>query len=135
MNRQTGHKLTPQPFLRGGPAVAVLKGIILALALSVVLLFIAALVLNFTAVAEKITPYLVFGISLVAIISGSSYSGGKIGSKGWLYGGITGFVFVVLMLVIGLFVLDGVSFGWNWLTKLFLGFIFGAAGGMWSVNR
>ena len=133
MNSQTGHNLTPR--LRGGPAAIMLKGIILALALSVILLFIAALVLYFTAASEKITPYLVFGISLVAIITGSSYSGRKIGSKGWLYGGITGLVFVVLMLVIGLFVLDGVSFGWNWLTKLFLGFMFGTAGGMWGVNR
>ncbi len=135
MNSQTGHNPMPQPVFRGGPPAAVLKGIILALALSVVLLFVAALLLYFTAVSEKITPYLVFGISLVAIISGSSYSGRKIGIKGWLYGGITGFVFVVLMLVIGLFVLDDVSLAWNWLTKLFLGFIFGAAGGMWGVNR
>jgi putative membrane protein (TIGR04086 family) len=135
MNSQTGHNSAPQPYLRGGPAAALLKGIILALALSVVLLFIGALVLYFTAVSEKITPYLVFGISLVAIISGSSYAGRKIGSKGWFYGGITGLVFVLFMLVIGLFVLEDASAGWNWLTKLFLGFVFGAAGGMWGVNR
>jgi putative membrane protein (TIGR04086 family) len=135
MNSQMGHNLSPQSFLRGGPAAVVLKGIVLALALSVLLLFIAALVLYFTAVPEKITPYLVFGISLVAVISGSSYTGRKIGSKGWLYGGITGFVFVMLMLIIGLFVLEDVSAGWNWLSKLFLGFVFGAVGGMWGVNR
>jgi putative membrane protein (TIGR04086 family) len=135
MNSKTGHNHSPKPLLRVGPAAAVLKGIILALALSVILLFIAALVLYFTAVSEKITPYLVFGISLVAILSGSSYAGKRIGSKGWIYGGITGFVFVALMLLMGLLILDGVSAGWNWMSKLFLGFVFGAAGGMWGVNR
>ncbi|HOL17684.1 MAG TPA: TIGR04086 family membrane protein [Bacillota bacterium] len=135
MNSQSGRNITPQPFVRGAPVVAVLKGIVLALALSVVLLFIAALVLYFTAVPEKITPYLVFGISIIAIMAGSFSAGKSIGSRGWLYGGITGFVFVVLMLVGGLFVLDDLSPGWNFATKLFLGFIFGAVGGMWGVNR
>ena len=125
MNSQSGRNITPQPFVRGAPVVAVLKGIVLAL----------ALVLYFTAVPEKITPYLVFGISIIAIMAGSFSAGKSIGSRGWLYGGITGFVFVVRMLVGGLFVLDDLSPGWNFATKLFLGFIFGAVGGMWGVNR
>ena len=103
--------------------------------LSVVLLFIAALVFYFTAVSEKITPYLVFGVSLVAIIAGSSFAGKHIGTRGWLYGGIVGLIYVALMLITGLFVRDSIAISLNLFTKLFLGFVFGAAGGMWGVNR
>jgi len=135
MGSQTGHKATPRPFTGGGPIVSVLKAVILALALSVVLLFVAALVLYFTAVPERITPYLVFGTSLVSIFTGSSYAGRKIGHKGWFYGGVTGLLFVILLLLIGLIFREHVLTGWGYFTKLFLGFIFGAAGGMWGVNR
>jgi putative membrane protein (TIGR04086 family) len=135
MSRQPGYHETPLPISGGGKFAVLLKGIIMALLISVVLLFIGALVLYFTAVPEKAAPYLVFGISLAAIIIGSSFAGKRIGSKGWLYGGIVGFAYVGLMLVFGLIVLADVAMGLNFITKLFLGFVFGAAGGMWGVNR
>ncbi len=136
MNRQPGHNVSPQPLAGGGgPLPVLLKGIILALLISLVLLFAAALLLYFTNVPEKIAPYVVFGISLTAILVGSSYGGRKIGSRGWINGGIVGVIYVSLMLVIGLFFLEDATLGWNLISKLFLGFIFGAAGGMWGVNR
>ncbi len=135
MNRQSGYHEAPLPITGAGKLTVLLKGIILALLISMVLLFIGALVLYFTAVPEKTTPYLVFGISLAAIITGSSFAGIRIGSRGWLYGGIVGIAYVGLMLIFGLIVLTDVTAGWNFISKLFLGFVFGAAGGMWGVNR
>ena len=135
MDRQPGHNVAPQLLAGSGQLLILLKAVILALAISVVLLFIGALVLYLTAVPETITPYFVFGTSFVAIIAGSSFAGKRIGFRGWIYGGIVGTGYVLLMLVAGLFILDDVSLGWNFITKLFLGFIFGAAGGMWGVNR
>lgn len=114
--------------------MVLLKGTILALVLSVVLIFIAALVLYFTALPERTAPYLVFGISLAAILVGSSFAGKRIGTRGWLNGGIVGLLYVVLMLAAGLLLLKDLAVGWNFITKLFLGFAFGAAGGMWGVN-
>ena len=135
MNRQTGYKEIPQPISLSALLTALLKGLAIALALSVVLLFIAALVFYFTAVPEKITPYLVFAVSLVAILAGSSFAGKRIGTRGWLHGGVVGLLYVILMLVIGLFFRETVAFSGNLVTKLFLGFVFGAVGGMWGVNR
>ncbi|MBS3943398.1 MAG: TIGR04086 family membrane protein [Dethiobacter sp.] len=135
MGGQAGLKSSRQSFSESSPPAAVLRGIILALAISVVLLFIFALLFYFTTVSERITPYLVFAVSAVAIFSGSSSAGKKIGHKGWLYGGITGSLFVALLLVIGIFVLENVVTGWSLISKLFIGFVFGTAGGMWGVNR
>lgn len=135
MGGQSGLKISRRSFSGSSPPVAVLRGIILALALSVVLLFIFALLFYFTTVSERITPYLVFAVSTVAIFSGSAYAGKKIGFKGWLYGGVTGFLFVALLLVIGIFVLENVVTGGSLISKLFIGFVFGTAGGIWGVNR
>ncbi|NLY37933.1 MAG: TIGR04086 family membrane protein [Firmicutes bacterium] len=135
MNRQPGHHIAAPIVTTPGLIKILLKAVALALILSVVLLFIAALVFYFTAVSEKITPYLVFGVSLVAIITGSSYAGKHIGTRGWLYGGIVGLIYVILMLATGIFIRDSVAVNLNLITKLFLGFVFGAIGGMWGVNR
>ena len=135
MNRQPGHHYAAPIATAPGLIKILLKAVALALILSVVLLFIAALIFYFTALSEKITPYLVFGVSLVAIITGSSYAGKQIGTRGWLYGGIVGLIYVIAMLATGIFVRDSVAVNLNLITKLFLGFVFGAIGGMWGVNR
>ena len=134
MNRQPVNHISPRFSFSGSNVLILLKGTILALVLSVVLIFIAALVLYFTPLPEKTAPYLVFGISLAAILVGASFAGKKIGARGWLNGGIVGLLYVVLMLSAGLIILDNMTVGWNFITKLFLGFAFGAAGGMWGVN-
>ena len=124
MNRQPGHHIAAPIVTTPGLIKILLKAVALALILSVVLLFIAALVFYFTAVSEKITHYLVIGVSLVAIITGSSYAGG-----------IVGLIYVILLLAAGIFIRDSVAVNLNLITKLFLGFVFGAIGGMWGVNR
>lgn len=134
MNRQPVNSVSPHS-LWGGAALFLLKGTALALLFSVVMLFIAALLLYFTALPEKTTPYMVFAISLLAILTGSSYACKRIGVRGWLYGGIVGVIYVLLVLISGLIFLDDFGVAWNFITKLFLGFVFGAAGGMWGVNR
>lgn len=136
MNRQPGSNM-PVQFLNGtGRSIKVLlKGIILSLLVSMVFLFVAATVLYFTGVPEKAAPYFVFAISLLSILTGSYYAGKNIGSRGWVNGGTVGFIYVFLMLTLGLLILEDVTLGWNVISKLFLGFVFGAAGGMWGVNK
>lgn len=117
------------------PAIGVVaRGVLLAFALSLVLLFLASLVLHWTTVPEKISPYLVFGISLVAILFGSRFSGRRIGYRGWLHGGLVGLLYVLLLLALSLFLMPDFSLNFLVPVKVFIGFAFGAAGGMWGVN-
>lgn len=111
-----------------------LKGIGGGLLLSLVLLFAAALVLYYTSVPEKTAPYLVFVISLAAVVAGARYCGRQIGYRGWLYGGLVGLIYVLIVLGAGLLLVDSIRIGWHFLTKISLGFVFGAVGGMWGVN-
>lgn len=132
MYRRADTAFPPVP--RNLAAWAVIKGTLLAFILSLVLLLLASLVLHFTAVPEKITPYLVFGISLAAILFGSRFSGRHIGYRGWLHGGLVGFFYVLLLLLLSVLFVEGFAFNFSVVTKVFLGFAFGAAGGMWGVN-
>ncbi len=111
-----------------------LKGVFLALVFSLIALLVIALVLYLTALPEKIATYLVYGVSIVAILWGSAYTTKRVGARGWLHGGIVGAAYVLLMLGGGLLLSDSAELNWSLAIKLFLGFIFGAMGGMWGVN-
>lgn len=125
-----------QPFqqLRQSAWLNLGRGILLALLFSAVLLLLIALLLYLTALPEKTAPYLVYAVGTIAILWGSSYAARKIGMRGWLNGGAVGALYVLLMLAAGLIVAEDLTVGWSLVVKIFLGFIFGAAGGMWGIN-
>ena len=111
-----------------------LRGIVYGLLVSLVVLLFSALALNFTTLTEASIPYLAFVASLLGILIGSSFVGRRIGLKGWLNGGVTGLVFVAILLIFGFIFVPDLSFGLNVFSKLFLGFAFGAVGGMLGIN-
>ncbi|NMA92889.1 MAG: TIGR04086 family membrane protein [Firmicutes bacterium] len=112
----------------------VIRGLLLSIIISLVLLLACSLVLHLTALPERVTPYLACGLSLLAVLCGSYYTGKRVGFRGWLLGGVVGVLYVVGLLLAGVLVGNNVTLGLNVISKLFLGFMFGAAGGMWGVN-
>ncbi len=128
LNNQAFHPL------RGNAWLISLKGILLALVFSLVMLLVIALVLYLTELTEKAALYLVYGVSIAAILWGSAYATRMIGKRGWLIGGIIGVIYVLLMLGGGLLIVDDMTIGWSLAVKIFLGFVFGAIGGVWGVN-
>ncbi|GGA40325.1 hypothetical protein GCM10007416_11620 [Kroppenstedtia guangzhouensis] len=67
---------------------------------------ILAVLLRFSAVAEADLPYFTYGINGVALLSGGWLAGRRAGYKGWLYGGITGILYVLIILIIGFLAFD-----------------------------
>ena len=120
--------------MRGSTWLILGKGILLALLFSVVLLLVIALLLYLTALPERTAPYLVYAVGIAAVLWGSAYAARNIGVRGWLNGGVVGLLYVLLMLGVGLIVVEDMSIGWGLAVKVFMGFIFGAAGGMWGIN-
>lgn len=120
---------------RGRTWLSLGKGVILAVILSLVLILLLALVLYLTPLPERAAPYLVYGAGVVAILWGSARAARRIGTRGWLNGGLVGVIYVLLMQAGGLIAVEDMTLGWSLAVKLFLGFIFGAVGGMWGVNN
>ncbi len=133
MNHRPVNNKVTNP-LRDSAWMISLKGVLLALLFSLIALLLIALALYLTELPEKIALYLVYAISIAAILWGSSYATRRIGARGWLNGGIIGLAYVLLMLGGGFIILDDMSLGWTLAVKLFIGFILGAMGGMWGVN-
>ncbi|MFX3646996.1 MAG: TIGR04086 family membrane protein [Paenibacillus sp.] len=100
-------------------------------------MFIGALILSFflwmSGMREQdlsMYTYVVHGLSLLV---GGFVAGKRSGEKGWYYGGITGIVYGLLVLLIGFLALDA-SFNWKDGLQLLSAFFISALGGMFGVN-
>ncbi|SFS58682.1 TIGR04086 family membrane protein [Marininema halotolerans] len=86
------HPALRSPLLAG---ISIVLGVVLSGSI------ITAMLLRFTSVEESSLPYFAYGINALALLSGGWISGRQAGHRGWLYGGLTGIIYVVLVLIIG----------------------------------
>jgi len=102
--------------------------------LSLLIFALASVIISYTAVPERILPYLSFFTSVISIFVGSLYVSRRIGFQGWLNGGLTGFFYVLVLLLLGLFIAGDLPVLSGFIIKIFLGFVFGAVSGIIGMN-
>jgi len=112
----------------------VLWGLLVALGFSFLFLALNAILILFTPLSEVFVPYLLFAGTLFSVLLGAVFIGKRTEEKGWLRGGLMGFFYVLVLLCLSYFWQIDFQPGWGLLTKFFLGFSFGAAGGIWGIN-
>lgn len=112
---------------------AVLGGSIWALAVSVVVFGVVALLLTYTGVPERVVPTLSLLTSLVTVFIGGFKAAIRAGVNGWLHGVLTSLVYYVVVVAVGVLAFDK-SFGlvalWRYLPLL----LAGAFGGILGVK-
>lgn len=129
-----GHSAVGQNTLVAPVGMVMLKGLLRSLLLSGGIILMITMVMFFTPLPELIVPYIVVVGMLLSIIYGSMYVGRKVNSKGWLRGGITGLLYIVVVVILSyLFQLQPET-GLSLLSRLFLGFSFGCIGGILGIN-
>lgn len=121
-----------QPDLKILPLIG--SGVLLGLFLSLLIFTLASVIISYTAVPERILPYLSFFTSVISIFVGSLYVSRRIGFQGWLNGGLTGFFYVLILLLLGLFIAGHLPDLSGFIVKIFLGFVFGAVSGIIGMN-
>ncbi len=111
-----------------------LKSVFIAYCISVVLLFLTALVATFNALSDPIIAVIVnivtaFGVSFCGFISGRHFQ-----SKGLVFGALCGLIYAVILWLLGIMISRNVNFGASALTALAIGIICGAVGGIVGIN-
>lgn len=113
---------------------AVLKSIIISYAFTFIVFAVFAAVITYTSFPEMYTDTVVVITTVLAIIiSGMAVSAGA-RSRGWLNGGIGGFVYMLVLLVLGIVFSDGAVFDMKDVLMLVSGFVLGAVGGIIGIN-
>jgi putative membrane protein (TIGR04086 family) len=115
-------------------AVVMARGILYAYFLSLVVFLLFSALIQFTRLSESILPYIAYATSLIAIFVAAAYVTKRLETKGWLNGGITGLIYLVGLLVIGRILFPDFALHFGYLSKGFLAFATGAAGGIFGIN-
>ena len=110
------------------------KGIIISVILTLVLLFIFALLLTYTTVQESAIPIVTVAITGISILVGSSVSTIKLNKNGLLNGGIIGFTYVFLLYIISSILHTGFSLNMYSIVMIVLAVFAGMIGGIMGVN-
>jgi putative membrane protein (TIGR04086 family) len=76
---------------------AVLYGTISIFIFAIISSFISSFILRFTALQETSIQYVITAMSFIALFIGGFIAGGKGQQKGWFLGGLTGFIYALLI--------------------------------------
>jgi len=71
-----------------------------ALGISLICLMILSVLLTYSSLPEKIIPLATILISLICVLFASRRATRRIGSRGWLNGGLTGLNYILLLTVL-----------------------------------
>jgi len=134
MNKKGRSSVQNGMLLTSSEPLVLCKGLLVTLFLSFLLLLFNTMLFFFFPLSEIFVPYFIFGFILVSILVGSVYIGKRVQKKGWLKGGMIGFTYVLILIVLGISLLPDLGLGLNTLTKLFIGFSFGTIGGVLGIN-
>ena len=78
----------------------VIKGSVISIFISVILLFIASLILTYTNIGENAIPTMIIIISAISIFIGSLVSAMHIKQKGILNGSLVGAIYIIIIYII-----------------------------------
>lgn len=115
-------------------ASRIIKGSLLAILISLILLFIYAMMLTYTEVSESTMIPVVLVIAGISILIGSMISARKIRKNGLLNGAIVGFVYILILYITSSLCLVGFSITSDSITMMVVGIITGTIGGIIGVN-
>ncbi|MBA1336771.1 MAG: hypothetical protein HPY66_3207 [Firmicutes bacterium] len=111
-----------------------LKSVMVGYIFSLASFLILALLVTFTSLSENVVPTITQVVVIIGIAITGAYSAMKSGSKGWLYGIISGILYIIVLIAISWIAIDGFAFDKYVLAKLALGIVAGAIGGMIGIN-
>jgi putative membrane protein (TIGR04086 family) len=115
-------------------AVVMAKGVLYAYFLSLVVFLLFSTLIQYTALTETILPYMTYGTTLISIFVGAAYVTKRLETKGWLNGGLTGLMYLAGLVILGLILLPEFGIDVSYISKTFLAFATGAAGGIFGIN-
>ena len=111
-----------------------IKGVLISYLLAFVLLAAYSFALVYTNLSEGATMPIVTVITIATALLCGLIGGRSAGSRGYVYGGLSGLIYAVVLWVFGSVVLNDYNMSFGFAILLLLGIFSGALGGMIGVN-
>lgn len=111
----------------------ILSGLVLMLAIVVIGSLVVALLLQFTGLSERSMPVITYAVNALSLVVGGFVAGRKARERGWLYGGVTGVLYTLVLLLISFLAFDAAVTSKTFVSMI-SSFAIAAIGGMLGVN-
>ena len=115
-------------------AIKIIKGSIISIVITAILLCIYAAVLSFTTVSETTMQPVIIVITGVSILIGSSISSINIKKQGMINGGIVGLIYMLILYIVSSLVSMRFELNVHSIIMLITGIVAGMLGGIIGVN-
>ncbi len=112
----------------------ILRGLIFGFLLSLICFLIISIILSFSSISESIIKPSSYIIMVVSIVIASGYTSRKVDKNGWLYGAITGLLYVIILTIAGMITSGGFSLEQIMISRVLMGLIAGTIGGILGIN-
>ena len=113
---------------------ALIKGVSISLILCFGLFLILALIMLNAALPEWIYPVSATTVGLVCSFAGGFVCAGSVGQKGWLWGGVCGILYYIIIYLCALSAFASFTFSVKTLLMLVFGFLCGSIGGLFAMG-
>lgn len=114
--------------------ITIMKGTLISIILTLVLLFILAIILTYTEVSESLIPAAIIVITAISLLIGSTIANRRLKKNGILNGGIIGVVYLVTIYIVSSAISGSFSMGVKSIIMVISGIVFGIIGGVIGVN-
>lgn len=114
--------------------IRIIKGSVFSILITLILLFIYAILLTSTNIPESTMSVVVITITGISILIGSSISSFKIKKRGIVNGGLVGLIYIITIYLISSIALIGFSMNITSIIMLIVAIVIGMIGGIIGVN-
>ena len=115
-------------------SIKILKGTIISIILSIILLTIYAILLSYTSISENTMVPVIITITGISILIGSSISSMHIKKQGMLNGALVGLIYMLTIYILSSIFLSSFELNMNSIIMIAVGIITGMIGGIIGVN-
>ena len=114
--------------------VKMTKGIIIAISISLIGIFVFSIILAYTEISESIIPIVIIFLTCISILISALISTKKTNKNGMMKGGIIGGIYVISLYLISSILNTGFQVNNYTIMILILGIISGLIGGIIGIN-
>ena len=114
--------------------IRIIKGSVFSILITLILLFIYAILLTSTNIPESTMSVVVIIITGISILIGSSISSFKIKKRGIVNGGLVGLIYIITIYLISSIAFIGFSMNITSIVMLIVAIVTGMIGGIIGVN-
>ena len=115
-------------------SLKIIKGSIIAIILSVILLTIYALLLSYTTISENTMVPVIITITGISILVGSSISSMHIKRQGMVNGALVGLIYMLTLYILSSILLSSFELNLKSIIMILVGIVTGMIGGVIGVN-